>query len=352
MKGYRRITRCLAIAGVVALGAHAAAFDTKWHADATRVAMSANGFSSDARLLTQFTNYITDFFSVVGFEELYKHLPSGAPAGAPSGLYGIDMADMARLHFDALTTREQVEHQWRTLEANTVQALNKWQAEASVKPAFRPVVLLTIVGASLHAVQDFYSHSNWLKKAPAAAGSPAPIWFDVAADARTKLDVRSGWYPDGTKPDMLYHKDENKDFTGRILNAEAFDAASRASTDWVKRIVAATPNVPWAELKAWKPEPENINGPWLRNADASFLTTTSTLAGHWDGPTPVRNVFNPDPTRNRNMALQALLLSLDVYKTNIGLSNPLTPTPHWVGYSMYHIEKDLAKGLYLQDSKR
>lgn len=344
--------RLACLAGIALFGTRAEAFDTKWHSDATRIAMTGNGFSSDARLLTQFTNYITDFFSVVGFEALYHYLPDGAPAGAPTGLYGIDMEDMARLHFDALTSKEQVEHQWKTLEANTIQALVKWHGESSVKPAFRPVVLLTIVGASLHAVQDFYSHSNWLKQVKPEAGTAASIWFDLATEVRAKLDVKTGWYPDGDKPDVLYHKDENKDATGRPLNAEAFDAATRASTDWVKRIMEATPGLPWAELKAWKPEPANINGPWLRNADASFLTTTSTLAGHWDGPTPVRNVFNPDATRNRNMAVQALLLTLDVYRQNIGLSNPLTPTPHWVGYSMYHIEKDLAKGLYLQDVKR
>lgn len=349
-KGFRRF---LFSAGALAVfSSFALSFDTKWHADATRVGMAGNGFSTDARLLCQFTNYLTDFFSVVGFEELYKFLPNGAPAGAPSGLYGIDMADVARLHFDALTSREQVEHQWKTLEENTKQALIKWNGDGSVKPAFRPVVLISILGASLHAVQDFYSHSNWLKKVNTPAGGTAPIWYDVPAEDRAKLDVRTGWYPDGDKPDMLYHKDENKDATGRLWNAEAFDAASRASTDWIKRIMDGTPNLPWAELKAWKPEPANINGPWLRNADASFITTTSALAGHWDGPTPVRNVFNPDPDRNRNMAIQALLLTLDVYKTNIGLSNPLVPTPHWVGFSMYHIEKDLAKGLYLQDSKR
>ena len=37
------------------------AFDTKWHADATRLAMDRNGFSADARLLCQFGNYLTDY---------------------------------------------------------------------------------------------------------------------------------------------------------------------------------------------------------------------------------------------------------------------------------------------------
>jgi len=37
------------------------AFDTWWHAECTRKAMVANGFSGDARLATQVSNYITDF---------------------------------------------------------------------------------------------------------------------------------------------------------------------------------------------------------------------------------------------------------------------------------------------------
>ena len=38
------------------------AFDTWWHAECTRKAMVANGFSNDARLATQVSNYLTDIF--------------------------------------------------------------------------------------------------------------------------------------------------------------------------------------------------------------------------------------------------------------------------------------------------
>ena len=50
------------------------------------------------------------------------------------------------------------------------------------------------------------------------------------------------------------------------------------------------------------------------------------------------------------MAVQALGLTMSVYSKNIAISgNGATPTPHWVGYTIYHVEKDLAKGLYLQN---
>ena len=344
--------RAMALASaVIGLSTSSWAFDTKWHADATRIAMDRNGFSSDARLLCQFTNYLTDYFSAVDLEGVYQQLPPEMPKGGTDGLQGIDIPDVARLHFDALTTHAEVEHQWRTLEANTKAALVKWAAEPSVKSGYRPVVLMTILGASLHAVQDFYSHSNWLRRASAGEGV-APLWFEVSETDRLKLNIKSGWYPDGSKPGFLYHKEENKDFTGRPLNAQAFEIATRASTDWVQRIVSATPEVPWDTLKAWKAQPANLNGTWLRNADATFITTTSTLAGHWDGKTPVKNVFALEAGRNKVMAGEALSLTMGVYSKNIAVSSGATPTPHWVGFTMFHVERDLAKGLYLQGVTR
>lgn len=328
----------------------ALAFDTKWHADATRAAMEQNGFSADARLLCQFENYLTDYFSG-GNSKVFNPLPASMKEGLGRGLQNVDDVDVARLHFDALTSEDQVEQQWKSLEANTRAALVKWAADPSVKSGYRPVVLMTVLGASLHAIQDFYSHSNWLRKV-ASTGGVAPLWFDVLEAERRKLDVKTGWYPDGNKPTMLYHREENKDATGRPLNPQAFEIATRASVDWIRRIMAVTPEVPWDTLKTWKAQPANLNGSWLRNADASFITTTSILADHWDGPTPAKNVFAPEAQRNKNMAQQALGLTMKVYSQNIALGGASTPSPHWVGFTIYHVERDLAKGLYLQDVRK
>src|SRR3954465_200484 len=126
--------RALVMAGaIVALTSSTLAFDTKWHADATRIAMEQNGFSADARLLCQFTNYLTDYFSAVDLEGVYQQLPASMPKGGTNGLQGIDIANVARLHFDALTSHSEVESQWKALEANTEAALVKWAAEPSVK---------------------------------------------------------------------------------------------------------------------------------------------------------------------------------------------------------------------------
>src|SRR5512134_3475173 len=120
------------------------AFDTKWHADATRHAMEKHGFSADARLMCQFANYLTDYFSAPGdhLDALNAHIPAGIPRAG--GLGGVEPAHVARLHFDALIMHSQVEHQWKTLEQNTKNALDRWAADPAVKAGYRPVVLMTI----------------------------------------------------------------------------------------------------------------------------------------------------------------------------------------------------------------
>jgi hypothetical protein len=327
------------------------AFDTKWHADATRHALEKHGFSADARLMCQFANYLTDYFAGPGdyIEKLNAHVPAGIPKSG--GLGGVDPADVSRLHFDALIMHSEVEHNWKTLEENTRLALDRFAVDPKVQPGFRPVVLMTILCASLHAVQDFYSHSNWLKKVAATNGA-TPIWFEVPEADRAQANIKTGWYPDGNRPGYLYHREENKDSSSRPLNAPAYDAATRASIDWVGRLIAQTPGVPWATVKAWTAQPANLNGMWLKKPDASFITTTSTLADHWDGDAPVKNVFAPEASRNKKMAGEALQLTLGVYFKNISQSSPATPTPHWVGFTIYHVERALASQLYLQNQKR
>jgi hypothetical protein len=178
-----RLGRFLALTAVLAL-AHpvrpAHAFDTWWHEEATRHGVVANGFGPDARLAAQVTNYLTDFYSVAaggigGFEGLARRLPGGSPA-APT-LSRLDNADMERLHFDSLFSTAEIEDPWANLEANTKAALRKYATDPSLRPGFRPIALLMIIGASLHMVQDFYAHSNWVNEfTRRAPGRPVPTW--------------------------------------------------------------------------------------------------------------------------------------------------------------------------------
>ncbi|MDR7419758.1 MAG: hypothetical protein QN178_12720 [Armatimonadota bacterium] len=358
----RRIAAVLASALLIVLCAPARAvlaFDTWWHAEATRHGVIANGFSADARLATQVTNYLTDFHTVAadkigGFEGLYRRLPGGPPQSAPTAAR-LDPVDMDRLHFDSLRSTAEVEAQWATLEANTKAALRKYATDPSVKPGFRPIVLLTILGASLHMVQDFYSHSNWVnefvKKSP---GSPVPTWQDVPAAQRAAMPLHTGAYPDGCCPGQPDHEALTKDSSDRALNAEAVDVAKRGSIAWV-RLLMQDQGIPWATLTGHKVAP-TVGRRFLYDLDATFLTSSSILAGHFDGPRPAKFVFASDGDlgRERRMARQALLLVLGGYSTNLGvIDNPYKlPTPYWAGFLVYHIERDLAKGLLLSGRRR
>ena len=59
------------------------AFDTWWHAECTRKAMVANGFSNDARLAAQVSNYIADFMagSFDKVNEVIEHINEVVEAG-------------------------------------------------------------------------------------------------------------------------------------------------------------------------------------------------------------------------------------------------------------------------------
>lgn len=69
---------------------------------------------------------------------------------------------LEKLHFDDLFTTEAVEDTWTRYGAGTLAALD-WaaaQGDDGVSAAYN------ILGVSVHAVQDFYSHSSWINNEP------------------------------------------------------------------------------------------------------------------------------------------------------------------------------------------
>lgn len=324
-------------------------FDTWWHAECTRKAMTGNGFSADARLATQFSNYLTDFFPAFNLanEKLTE-------AGIGQLQLNGDLS-FEYMHFDAVYTEADLEQNWKTLFDNTVSALQHYAASAEVKPGFRLIVLFNIIGSSLHTIQDFYSHSNWVNLHAGMNKLPAPVWYDVPEAERKKLNLFTGAYPDGSSPGHKNHGDLNKDCSAREYNKEAVDAAERASIDWVKRLMDAAPGVPWAELKAYNIQGDMVMKRFLVTLDATFLTSSSITLDHFDGAQPVKFVFSPekDLVKEKNMARIAMTGTIGQYGTNIGLAGNTfkLPSPYWSGYKVYHITRDLAAGLMLNNKK-
>jgi hypothetical protein len=147
-----------ALLGALGLSSVSYAFDTGHHADLTREAMIEFGFSDDAIGVAQVDNWLVDY---------YTNRPL---AGMGS--------ELGKLHFDNLATPAAVQNYWGRLTINTKSAV---QAAADRKD---PLQIVALMGMSLHAVQDFYSHSNWVEMQrpiadPASYGTR--IWFDPPA---------------------------------------------------------------------------------------------------------------------------------------------------------------------------
>jgi hypothetical protein len=99
--------------------------------------------------------------------------------------------ELVKLHFDDMTSTRQIELVWARYLAGTVAGL-LWAAERGDVAAAR-----NVVGTALHAIQDFYSHSNWVDD-PARRNvtwrASAPALVAVSGDLRDALHLYSGAY--------------------------------------------------------------------------------------------------------------------------------------------------------------
>ncbi|MBP6417217.1 MAG: hypothetical protein KA330_12235, partial [Chitinophagaceae bacterium] len=87
----------------------AMAFDTWWHAECTRKAMTGNGFSADARLAAQVSNYITDFHSAVLFG-------TGIPEKQRVEVFKLKQEmSYEYMHFDAIYSTADIEKNWQSI---------------------------------------------------------------------------------------------------------------------------------------------------------------------------------------------------------------------------------------------
>jgi len=113
-------------------------------------------------------------------------------------------SELDKLHFDDMTSTQQIAVMWNRYLGGTVAGL-LWAVGRNDVPAAR-----NIVGACLHALQDFYSHSNWVD-VPARRNVS---WADqgrstvpVVNDARLALQLYTGAY---NTPEQLTYKPHGK----------------------------------------------------------------------------------------------------------------------------------------------
>jgi hypothetical protein len=112
-------------------------------------------------------------------------------------------AELVKVHFDDLFAPEPVRAMWRRYLSGTVCGL-LWVAHQDLPADMKASMAHNVVGVSLHALQDFWTHSNWIDD---PARRPH-TWFEVAPSARADLSLWTGSYelPDhlGIKPHGKY----------------------------------------------------------------------------------------------------------------------------------------------------
>ncbi len=137
------------------------------------------------------------------------------------------------------------------------------------------------------------------------------------------------------------------------------EVAERASAEWFKMIMDATPELPWSELKSYNIQNDQILKNFLVKLDATFLTSSSIVAGHLDGEKPVKFIFNQydnDVKKEIAKARVALSYTISEYAAYLTPVRNIykIPSPYWAGFRVYFITRDLANGLthnYKQYSK-
>lgn len=206
------------------------AFDTGHHHDMTRAALQGEGFAPGATVIqiAQVSNWLVDYYS-------------SSPLSSQTD-------SLAHLHFDNLATPAQIRNLWNRLARNTHAAVAA--AAADVRSARNPakryrrmVHLAVLIGASLHPVQDFYSHSNWVEVYPMRGDVYGTrTWFDTPSPS---LLLHTGLV--GSSDDLEptgdpardhggYDAGMNHDSYSRPRWSQAYVYAYSASRQWLRAI--------------------------------------------------------------------------------------------------------------------
>jgi hypothetical protein len=286
----------------------AQAFDTGPHADMTRDALTAEGFSAAAADVGMVNNWFVDYYTNPDDNPYSGH------AHALIGLtrFGSDRENWQnqwvegakRMHFDSesrqvgmpdLSTTAGVQKEWERLMFLT----RKWVQYAGRQPNPNPLDVMAVLGISLHSVQDFYTHSNWVEDPlpEKGRGGPGisslgfgetPTWFDVPPTVRERLVDNRAVYT-GVRGIPREHGNWqsnrnqhlrdglNKDWPGRPKYQKAYVSAYFATRQWIRAVRSWLGNEPlWRRAMSLPPTAA------LRH-DVKGAEEISIFSGHWQG---------------------------------------------------------------------
>jgi hypothetical protein len=158
-----------------------------WHHEAlSRHAAQQAGWSAAAQNALAFH---TDYLDAYLYNPLWWLDPTTGGGLDRTKVVVSSRHELVKLHFSDLTSSEQVHAIWQRTLSGTVAGL-VWIGTAAFPPEVKASLAHNLVGASLHALQDFYSHSNWIDD----AARRDRTWFEVAPAERRQMDLWTGSY--------------------------------------------------------------------------------------------------------------------------------------------------------------
>lgn len=258
------------------------AFDTGHHSDVTREALQNEGFKETPIKIVQVENWLVDYYSNWPVDN--SLIPSGIiPIGIKEAKKESD-----KLHFDNLFTTEDISNYWMWLTLNTKEAVKQAVTKED------PLNLLTILGISLHVVQDFYSHSNWVEAHSSSSDGnfySSPTWFDSPPATRSQLELYTGSYPTllpkAKELHGKYNDGMNKDSYVCDNWEQAYVSAYAASRQWVnavhKWVNEVNPTF-WSEVQNYSADQKALDQDLKAAYDISlYVNDLSDEDGHWKG---------------------------------------------------------------------
>ena len=302
MDWIRRNATILAGVFVLVLGGLAgiaSAFDTGTHFDITHDVLKSEGFSANAIRTAQAANFMVDYYEFMGSGGIKKILD---PKCLALTIPILTVGDAQ--HFDDLGSTKQVADKWDEM-------LYWTQKTVEDKTKTKDLLgLMALLGMSLHNVQDFYTHSNWVEGMDGGTTGPSlgkgalakygdhPTWLSMDRKDREALDVYTYLDRNGVKrghgrwdsPDDSL----NKDWSGRRRSTHgylnSYVCAWFATRQWVRLYHdwVKDPTL-WSQMQGFSKTSFDPERDWYYAYRISFY------GGHWygnGGPYGLKEAFS------------------------------------------------------------
>lgn len=260
------------------------AFFLGYHYDLIREVMRKEGFSKDAFSVSLLGNSYVDIFQVKEVEYIIN-----------DNFCRVSKKLVNFLHFDGLYNEYLIDAYFRQLIFNTYNAVY----EKAIKND--KLGLLLIIGISMHIIQDFYAHSNWVElELNKYSGIKDATYFDILLrdpDSFEKaiqiISSYGGMYGKTGLFTHFYqnitHESLNKDYAGRPYFDWAYRCAYKASLEWLRLIKKWILDIKglsfWNELLRYEfKEGDKKHLYTLTDFDEGTIRYLCIYAGAWKAP--------------------------------------------------------------------